>query len=550
MHFLHLFFKMIFIILISLFFSSYSYGTADDGSNNIHNNTNNGIVGTLEKENKLYGITPEAQPLTYDQYVLTVLTDDDFNALSLENKYKVAQKLYSTLFYGTKLDDLNGSIASGTFISQTREMFDQPNNPLDLTAVEEQILNYKSLGTGETIVPILARLFHLPAGKAYLHRWAAYVLTQTIFFSPALELDTVKATDVTNVYNTLIRDFDDGLSLQWITFQHMITDSNWRRFRSPEDNGREMLEIFLMDHNDSHVPLAGKALKNWQLDRETNTLIITLNENTEPITNLFDGKTIFDGTDFYSAIVLEPDFLLTVCRRLVNIYFPNYTDIQKDSVVSQLVFSQPTTWTGLLKQIIYSKEYLLHSKKIRTFEESFFPIAKTLDWHPHQYSFHTVYDALDKTNQSIMRYKLGREDEVPLDTESFAWFHKSLRENLMIKYEKNPSFISLADGWSLKGIFSDIPDGLNTNDKIAEYIVHALFIPIAGREAYTQEVQFFKDLIDANKFNVQTFRNYGRLNLIDNNDPENDLAARGYLADMILDYISRLSQTYQFETVE
>ena len=40
-----------------------------DGSNNIHNNTNNGIVGTLEKENKLYGITPEAQPLTYDQYV-------------------------------------------------------------------------------------------------------------------------------------------------------------------------------------------------------------------------------------------------------------------------------------------------------------------------------------------------------------------------------------------------------------------------------------------------------------------------------------------------
>jgi len=494
----------------------------------------------------IFDATPIA-PLTYAEYKLSPLNDSDFNMLNQAQKYQVASKLYATFFYGTDYQTLTTDITSDAFISQTRDMFDQANDISDITDVEERLLTYKGWGDGEIIAPMIARLFHLPPGKEYLNRWAAYVLTQTILFSPAFELDTVDTSDAINVYNRLVRDFDNDLSLQWITYTHMMTNQNWRRFRSPEDNGREMLEIFLMDFNDAHVPLAAKALQNWQLDRRSNTLVITLNENTEPITDLFPGTTIVNGTDFYSALVLQPNFIITISRRLVDIYFPNHTEVEKNAIVGQLVSSKPTSWTGLLKQIVYSKEYLLNSEKTRTFEEAFFPISKILDWHPHQYSFMIIYKNLDEMHQSTMKYKLGRKTEVPLDSQSFAWYHKTIREGVMINYETNTSFESWDDGWPLQDIYQTLPEDVDTKEKIAEHIIHTLFIPIIGRDANPTEIQFFQDMIDRNKYNSTTFRNYSWVNMIGNDNLEDDLKQRGYFASMILDYLSRLSNTYTFD---
>ena len=496
----------------------------------------------------IFNGTP-ATPLTYAEYKLSPLSDGDFNILDETQKYQVALKLYATLFYGADYDTLISNIASNAFISQTRDMFDQANDVSDIAAVEEQLLNYKGWGDGEIMVPMLARLFHLTPGKEYLNRWAAYVLTQTILFSPAYELDTVYTSDAVNVYNRLVRDLDDSLSLQWVTYTHMMTNENWRRFRSPEDNGREMLEIFLMDFNDAHVPLAAKALQNWKLDKGSNTLMITLNENTEPITDLFPGTTIVNGTDFYSALVLQPDFLSTISRRLVDIYFPNHTEIEKNTIVSQLVASKPTTWTGVLKQIIYSKEYLLDSEKTRSFEEAFFPITKILDWHPHQYSFMNIYKYLNEMHQSTMRYKLGRKTEVPLDSQSFAWYHKTIRENVMINNENNATFESWDDGWGLKEIYQTVPEEADTKEEIAEHIVHTLFISIIGRDASSAELKFFQDIIDREKYDKNIFKNFSWIDMINNEDREDDLKERGYFAHIILDYLSRLSITYSFDDI-
>ena len=520
------------------------------GGNNNENSGGNSGGGSGEDDTKLYGISLYAKPLNYSQYALAALSDSEFNALSTEKRYQVALKLYATFFYGTTYSQISESIESGTFISQTQEKFDQENDISDITAVEAQILNYQGWGDGKVMAPMLARLFHLPPGREYLNRWTAYILTQTILFSPAFELDTVYVTDASSVYHSLMKDFDDTLSLQWVTFKHMITNENWRRFRSPEDNGREMLEIFLMDFNDSHVPMAAKALQNWQLDRQTNTLVITPNENTEPITDLFKGTTVINGTDFYSTLVLQPNFLTTVSSRLVDIYFPNHTETQKTSIVRQLVSNQPTSWKGLLKQIVYSKEYLLNSQKTRTFEETFFPIAKTLGWHPHTYSFHLAYDLLNKMHQSTMSYKLGRKNEVPLDSQSFAWLHKTVREFVMINTEENTDFQSWDDGWSAKEIFRVLPQEANTKEKIAEHIVHTLFISIIGRDANSNETQFFKDMIDSSKYDSVTFRNFRGVSFIGNNDPEADLLQRGNYANIILDYLSRLSSTYTFDAVQ
>jgi hypothetical protein len=361
----------------------------------------------------LYGMPVQASELSYDQYRLEPLTDTEFNALSDEQKYKVAIKLYGTLFYGTGYEQLENTVNSGIFISQTRTLFDRKNSDTEVAAVEEMLYDYYSQSSDEKwlVSTLLARMYHLKPGQAYFNRWAAYVLSQTILFSPAYELDTVYAVDAIDVYGDLVRDFDAGFSMQWVTFKHMMTDENWRRFRSPEDNGREMLEIYLMDFNDAHVPLAGKALKNWKLDRRSNTLVMTLNENLEPITDIFPGKVIKNGTDFYSTLVLQPNFIPTASRRLVDIYFPGFTDSRKEDIVKKLIASRPMTWTSLLKQIIYSKEYLLHSAKTRSFEESFFQIAKALDWHPKAKSFYYIGKNLNNMHQSTMRYKLGRKVE-------------------------------------------------------------------------------------------------------------------------------------------
>lgn len=56
-------------------------------------------------------------------------------------------------------------------------------------------------------------------------------------------------------------------------------------------------------------------------------------------------------------------------------------------------------------------------------------------------------------------------------------------------------------------------------------------------------------MIDKEKYNNTTYRNYHWISLIGNEDPEDDYEERGYFAAMILDYLSRISTTYTFEPV-
>ena len=517
----------------------------------------------------LYNIPVQAKEISYSQYKLPPLSDQEFNNLSEKDKYSVATKLYATLFYGVDYETLKQAVESGSFISDTRALFDRENSESEIAAVEEKMEYYNKYGWGDTKIAstMLARMYEFQPGRAYLNRWAAYVLSQTILFSPAYELDTVYTVDAIDVYGDLVRDFDAGFSMQWVTFTHMMTDENWRRFRSPEDNGREMLEIYTMDFNDAHVPLAAKALKNWKLDRRSNTLVLTLDENVEPITGLFEGKVIKNGTDFYSALVLEPNFIPAVSRRLVDVYFPNFSETEKQDVVNQLVASHPKTWTGLLKQIVYSKAYLLHSDKTRSFEESFFQIAKSLNWLPKYHSFYYIARNLDSMHQSTMRYKLGRKVEVPLDSQSFAWFHKTIRENVMTNYERNASLESSDDGWPYYELYETLPPELFSSDELdengrrqetwavnerkrAEYIVNSLFIPIAGRKASSEEMNFLVDLIDDEKRDNNTFDNPSWLDLYGNRKEIDDLRERGEFALLVLDYLSRLDSIYEFHAVK
>lgn len=87
----------------------------------------------------------------------------------------------------------------------------------------------------------------------------------------------------------------------------MISQENWRRFRSPEDNTREMIEIFLgLFDQDAEVPKASIACKNWSLtdDEQGYQLVIGFDENTEPQEVL--GAAILSCYDFYQAVAQHP----------------------------------------------------------------------------------------------------------------------------------------------------------------------------------------------------------------------------------------------------
>jgi len=518
---------------------------------------------SLQSIPESYDLPLTAKELPRKRYKLKSLSNEEFASLPYDQRLKVVHKLYSTLFYGTSGSQIKKAASSATFIDDTFQMFETPNSIDELQNVEETLAYYYNDEYGKGLLShLIARLYHLTPGKEYFNRWAAYILTQTILFSPAYELDTVYTIDAINVYNRLVRGFDGHASLQWSTFSHMISSENWRRFRSPEDNGREMLEIFLLDFNDSHVPLAAKALKNWRLDRYSNTLVIELNGNTKPIRKLFPGYKVVDGYDFYSTLIRQPSFLEGISRRLVDLFFPDKSERRKEALSKQLASSHPRTWQGLLKQIIFSRTYLLDSSKTKSFEETFFSSAKALRWRPKYYSFYNLASYQDKMHQSLMKYKLGRKTSVPLDTQSFAWYHKIIRENILLNSMTDPSDESGDDGWYKEALFRRLPSKLiskrefdrngnrtllwfKNEKKRADYIIDDLFIRIVGRKASKAEKNMLSSLIDNLKYD-RTYYNIPSWIDLYGQGVHEDRTNRGAFAEAVLDYLSRLSELYEY----
>jgi hypothetical protein len=117
-------------------------------------------------------------------------------------------------------------------------------------------------------------------------------------------------------------------------------------------------------------------------------------------------------------------------------------------------------------------------------------------------------------NQAAMTYKLGKPREVPLDTLSFSYYHKSIREQLMLD-RKSDSFNNDDGGWQAEFI-----DVIMEQDDFIDY----LFLSILSRTAYQNEL----DELNA----VIAERYYDR--------PEKKMEQ----AMIVLDYLSRLSELY------
>ena len=500
------------------------------------------------------GLTLYHQNLSPDDYALEQITDSTFNALPPAQKLTVANTLLSTLFFGYPQKILLEKINSGTFISDIREALQEDRTDkawLESYILDDTVFRQFDRWAEPQAITILTRFYAMQELDSYfLKNWMAYILTQTIMFSPAYELESTHTPNIGNVYNRIVNFLNEESGLRYLTYVHMMSEDNWRRFRSPEDNGREMLEIFLFDQNDSHVPLAGQALQNWKLNTDSDTLEVSLNQNRTPL-SLF-GTTVTNGDDFYREMVKSDAFIVGVTRRLVQFFFPNVPPIKMQSLVQSIVSSHPETWQDIMLQIIFSKEYLFHNPRGRSAEENFFSLTKKMDFKHNRSTFYYLKKSLEEMHQASMKYKLGKLKRVPLDTISFAYYHKYIREEILLRrsnLDKADDYTAWSrHGWG-SGLIALDNFTLNENSPTTslESFINALFQTFVYRDANNAEMALFKShMLYEDKGAYYLHWAFNLLDTYDDTDKQYTQREnrRAYITYIVLDYLSRLDAFY------
>ncbi len=493
--------------------------------------------------------------LASSNYTLTQMTDETFNALTSSQKLQVAHTLLSTFFFGYPLKSLEEKIASKTFISSLKEALE--SDVTDKEWLEDHILDESkfrqySYSYEPQAITILTRFYAMKhLDKYFIHNWIAYILTQTIMFSPAYELESTHTPNISRVYNRLVTMLNVDSGMRYMTYVHMMSEDNWRRFRSPEDNSREMLEIYTLDSNDSHVPIGARALKNWKLNTDSDTLEVSLNENRIPL-QLF-SKTIYNGDDFYRELVKSDQFIYGVTSRLIHFFFPEKSSDKQEEIINAVVQSQPETWQDILYQIVFSETYLLHNTRAKSSLETFYSLSKTVHFKHRDNTFYYLKRSLENMHQASMKYKLGKLERVPQDTLSFAYYHKFVREEVLLK-RSNPDVVNDYDSWSRAGwsdsfiAYENFDHDSNSDVESLDGFVHYLFKSIISREATKEELKLFRDHMIGPKDGKQLF--YYDFNMfVTYDDAEKQLKKREErkrnITFIVLDYISRLDATYR-----
>lgn len=506
------------------------------------------------------------------------LTDDAFNALDEVEQYRVANKLYSTVYKGISVPEFFNldvglvepeTINGGRFISSAMNRLQT-----DISLEQQQRLDLAILGSDEVDIESdysiegqysfsrdkarelpLARIHTYPMSRQVYVQWMAWHLANSILFSPAAELDSADMTDVQNIFRRLYNSIDAGTPIRTIVEEHMRSEENWRRFRSPEDNTREMIEVFLgLEDMDADVPAASKACKDWYLTGENQGYKLSFTDfpNTEPQQVL--GASIVSCDDFYKLVANHPNLLPTVAAVLVR-YFYAEKDFQfQQQMVAALVADNPESFEALFSLVIFSGEYLFNNERLRSYEESFLATAERMRWNTRDDTFRSLASGsggLYRSNMAEMGWpamsaKLGRIGGVATDSLSFANFHKGFREELLLDKSR----------WSRRMGLSEQPPLDETDEQmsVAEYerrvalnrqlkiltieeLIDYLFISIATRRATEFERNELIRLYDENGYlrheEERSYVKSGRM---------------ASLASLTFDYLSRLSEVYYFKT--
>lgn len=510
------------------------------------------------------------------------VTGAEYNQLSPLQQYQIANRLLSTLFKGVPAAEFFAKESIG---ADAGKLAVAPNQSDVLgkirTALSTPLTNRDAIvyliegdptyGKAPKYTfdtqrkPLqyeLAYMYEMPLSDEYFARWMAYKLTNTTLFTPAEELDSVNELNVQKVYEGLVSALMVDTPIRSIVRTHQASQANWRRFRSPEETTRAMIEIFLgLSDRDADVPKASRACKNWLLSSEDEGYELIIGPYVNIETQLIlDSYYVTSCEDFYDTIAAHPRLIPQITSIAVEHMFGSEYDASKRAqLVQEIVASEPTTFRQIFLAILFSKEFLMHAERAKWFEETYFNTAARVYWRPYAGFFRDLINNPSNTGitaslppmyQEAFSLKYGRQTTVPLSALSAAYMHNGMRSALLTrsnaKLPTDPFFdpsVTPSQGWGPELIEAaatmELPDFINY-----------MFISVVGRAAIATEVSILTQVITTARTSTTgsdadctVEGTAGCLRY----DRATNTANR---AMVVLDYLSRLPDLYFFTAVQ
>ena len=511
----------------------------------------------------------------------TALSQNEFNALPTAQQYMVANKLLGTMFRGVAVEDffdMNASMvnlnpASSTFLTTTRNKLaidltnvqvfafdsiidgldtDGNPNPANAKYIFDTDSNTRNNERAKQIP--LARIKEYPISRDMFVHWMAYVLINTIMFSPAEEMESTDYTDVQNMYRFLVVNMENGATIRQIIRSNLPSLARWRVSRSAENHALEAYELYLgLFETEEDSYRGGIACKDLYLTNEDDGYLLRRTDFPNTVPQLILGNSyITTCDDLYDVIAGHP----LLIPRVVEVIFNYFVDLNGDNtsyrreIINAITNSNPQTFEDIFTAILFSKEYLLNIERPRSFEENLLPLLDTLKWHPGEnagevdeiifrrmteISNQQIY--LDGMSWSTMKYKIGRIPDVPLDGLSYANYHKAVRKVLNNKSFYDSSSSNTNFLYDDSGIVKTFIENMPLND-----FIDYLFMSALQRKASSAEKT---DLIDVYA------TGFSGNHLTTNSEGNTIVRINRYdeIAQITFDYITRLPEFYYFRSV-
>lgn len=497
------------------------------------------------------------------------LTDGEFNALEPEQQYMVANKLLGTMFRGVSVDeffDLSAGVTvlqprSNRFITDTRESINTPLSQVEVDAWDSIIDGLDAEGNPVEAdarylfdrnrprqLP-LARIKEYPLSRDMYVHWMAWILANTIMFSPALEMESTNISDVQNMYRFLVLNLTEGNDVRTIVRSNLPSLARWRVSRSAENHALEAYELYLgLFETEMDSYRGGIACKDLYLTPENEDYLIRRTDFPNTVPQLIlESYYVTTCDDLYDVIAGHPLLMPRATEVIINYFMSGRSTEDRLHMISAIVASGPQTFEDIFNAIIFSREYLLNTERPRSFEESLMPLLDALQWNPASnrypvdenifrnmvsYTGNRLY--MGAMGWDAMSLKIGRLPDVPLDGLSFANYHKALREELLM--EDN----SYQGGDGVDGLFYDSNgdawphiEALSLDD-----FIDFLFLSVLQRKASDVERT---DLTTIYVMRGHTIENNGITQVRDGRYDD--------IASITYDYISRLPELYYFKAV-
>ena len=539
--------------------------------------------------------TPEANSGFNVSGFAAPLSQAEFNSLPPEEQYQVASKLYGTLFRGISAEDFfdlsagtdNLTPKSNTFLVDTRKALETTLIVDELRAADTLIEGFDSEGNpneadakyafdddtdadeNEKAMQLpLARIKEYPISRDMYVQWMAYFLSNTIMYSPAVEMESTNTVDAQNMYRFLTTNIREGNSVRQMVRSNLPSLARWRVSRSSENHALEAYELYLgLFETEEDSVKGGIACKDFYLtDEDSGYVISTTNiPNIEPQLVL-DTYFITTCDDLYDVISGHPLIMPRAVEVLTNYIFSGRSREDRVNIINSIVSSGAETYEDIFTAMIFSKEYLLNTERPRSFEESLMPLLDSLKWNPGA-------DPTDSAGKSIFEYmasgttgppnnrtnvmylgnkgwhsmslKIGRLPDVPLDALSFANYHKAVREELLIDTRHYDGSLLDIPGLIYKG------DGDDSDESVRDVIaqlsltdyINFLFLNTVQRKASIEEVNGLITIYEGLNYLVTDTDGVKSIRPSTSNTNHNNIAA------VTFDYISRLPEFYYFKAV-